>query len=131
MIYFSLIPYQIAIMSVKLLGYKISLSMQTVLFYYSLNILNWICGYHWTLSMESMQSQTKWGCGLLMILTTWTAYTYAEGQREIAMYILIVLTAFQNYGDFRSDITYAISPHIKFARIMSTISIISFLLCAL
>ncbi len=127
MTYYGLTPYYIAI-AASFFGISIKESIQSLLFLHSINLLNWICVYHWTLSMQSIQSQTKIACALVSLVSLWIVYTYMEGFKEMALYLISVLYLFQLYGDFRSDITYAIPPQMKLARVTSTVLVIYTLL---
>ncbi len=127
MIYYAISPYYIGIIC-SLLGVTIIPTVHVLLFFHSVNMLNWVCGYHWTLAMQSIQTQTRISSGLLTLMSLWATYTYIEGQQHIAQYLMSVLLVFQLYGDFRSDVTYIISPHVKLARIFSVIGIVYYLL---
>ena len=123
MMYYGLIPYLVTI-AAGFFGMHVTVAVKTLLFLHSVNLLNWVCGYHWAMSMQSIQMQTKIACSILSILSLWATYTYIDGQQQMALYLMIALYLFQLYGDFRSDITYTVSPHFKLARILGTAVVI-------
>ncbi len=89
-------------------------------FLYHVNLLNWICGYHWTLSFETVQFYTKKMTVLLMLLSIWASITYLDGQLLLAQRLLAALYLIQLRCDFNADITYFISPYVKMARVVMT-----------
>ncbi len=126
-LYYAMSPFYIAI-ACSFFGVSISAIVDLLLFIHAVNMLNWVCGYHWGLAMQSIQTQTRIASSLLTLMSVWTLYTYIEGQHPVAQYLLSVLLIFQLYGDFRSDITYSMSPHIKLARIFHVIGVVYYLL---
>ncbi|MBM4222775.1 MAG: hypothetical protein FJ161_03120 [Gammaproteobacteria bacterium] len=122
MLYYATLPDLVLIL-LSFFGFTLSLhrSISHLFFLFHVNVLNWICGYHWSLSFQSVQSQTKISTTIISLLSIWAMFAYLDGEINLAKGFLSALYVFQLYCDFQSDITYQIQPTVKIARITMTV----------
>ncbi len=126
MIYCANIPFLIGVL-LSFFGVVLSDTVKFLTICYIANVINWICGYHWNLSMQSLERKTVYVTAAFSCLTLWAMYVAFLKDYKGASYILTAVLSLQIYWDFQPEVTYFISPHVKLARIMSTLMTLYFL----
>jgi hypothetical protein len=98
--------------------------IQKIIFYYSYSILNFVCGYHWTLSLTVITHQAKNLSVLFSLSSVVIAMLFGSSQESIASVLLAFLIIGQYVIDIKSDIAHSIPVLYKVARLVATLTIV-------
>jgi len=98
--------------------------IQKIIFYYSYSILNFVCGYHWTLSLTVITHQAKNLSVLFSLSSVMIAMLFGSSQESIASVLLAFLIIGQYVIDIKSDIAHSIPVLYKVARLVATLTIV-------
>ena len=109
---------------VSFFGWKLTPLEAMISLCYITNIINWVAGYHWTLSMQTMERRIFFASIILSLLSLWSFFMIFHQDYQGARYLLSALLSIQLYCDFHPEISYFVSPHMKIARILSTLFLV-------
>jgi len=126
MVYCANIPFLVGLIF-SFFGVYLNETLKFLSLCYITSIINWVCGYHWNLSMQSLERRTLFATLSFNLLSLWALYVAFCKDYLGSAYILTGILSIQLYWDFQSEVTYFISPNMKIARIISTIFMIYFL----
>jgi hypothetical protein len=97
-------------------------------FYYSLAIFNFVCGYHWTLSITVITARARLYALVLSLLGLIPALLFHQGHQHMAILFLGILALAQFLIDLKSDISNSIPFSYKIARLFATSTLLTALL---
>jgi hypothetical protein len=122
-IYLGCLPF-LALLLNHYLGYVAHPVLPVLCFYYSMAIFNFICGYHWSLSMTLISAQARIASLALSFLSVIPALFFYNKHHQIASFILITFVLGQLIVDTRSDISSSIPVSYRVARFIASSTLI-------
>jgi hypothetical protein len=127
LIYMGCIPFTLLFLA-HYLGLIHYVIIQKIIFCYSYAIVNFVCGYHWTLSFTVITNQTKNLSVLFSLLSVFIALFFGSSHQSIASALLAFIIIGQYVIDIKSDIAHSIPVVYKVARLVATVTIVSSLI---
>ena len=98
--------------------------LEDITFFYTHAIINFVCGYHWTLTFTAITNQARVASVIISLISVIFGLIFLQGRIFIAGLGLVFLAITQLILDFKSDIAGSIPMSYKIARLFASLLMI-------